>query len=83
MVPPGARSTRGDLMPKAQDSARIETRKVLVMLRDALDQPPLPAQPRLAVELVLDLLGEGDVARRVATRDRLTAMLAALDGEPS
>jgi hypothetical protein len=70
-------------MPKPEDTARVETRKVLVMLRDSLDQPPLPAQPRLAVELVLDLLGEGDVARRVATRDRLTAMLAALDGEPS
>jgi hypothetical protein len=70
-------------LAKPEDTARIETRKVLVMLRDSLDQPPVGAQPRLAVELVLDLLGEGDVAKRAAARDRLTAILAALDGEPS
>jgi hypothetical protein len=68
-------------MPKAEDTARTETRKVLVMLRDSLDQPPLPAQPRLAVELVLDLLGENNITKRVAARDRLTALLAELDGE--
>jgi hypothetical protein len=70
-------------MARAEDQARVETRKVLVMLRDSLDLPPVHAQPRLAVELVLDLLGEGDVAKRIAARDRLTAMLAELDGELS
>jgi hypothetical protein len=68
-------------MPRPEDTARIETRKMLVMLRDSLDQPPVSPQPRLAVELVLDLLGEGDIAKRAAARDRLTAILAELDGE--
>jgi hypothetical protein len=67
-------------LAKPEDIARIETRKVLVMLRDSLDQPPVGAQPRLAVELVLDLLGEQNVAKRVAARDRLDAMVAELDG---
>jgi hypothetical protein len=68
-------------MPRPEDTARVETRKVLVMLRDSLDQPPLPAQPRLAVELVLDLLGEQNLDKRLAARDRLAGILAELDGE--
>jgi hypothetical protein len=67
-------------MPRGEDSARLQTREVLVTLRDALGQPPLPAMQRVVIEGVLDLLGEGDVNKRVAARDRLDGMLAELDG---
>jgi hypothetical protein len=70
-------------VPRAEDSARAEARKVLATLRDALDQPPLLRRHQLVLDVVLDLLAEHDVAARVAARDRLTAILAGLDGEPS
>jgi hypothetical protein len=69
-------------LAKPDDSARVEARKVLVTLRDALDQPPLLRRHQLALDVVLDLLAEQDIAKRVAARDRLDAMLAELDGEP-
>ena len=67
-------------MPTPEDIARQETREVLVSLRDALGQPPLPVGMRLCVEGVMDLLGEQDVAKRAASRDRLDATAAELDG---
>jgi hypothetical protein len=67
-------------MPKDEDIARAETREVLVGLRDQLGMPPLPPGHRRAIEQVLDLLGEGNIDKRVAARDRLEAMLAELDG---
>ena len=67
-------------MPNAEDSARIEARKVLATLRDALDSPPLWRRHQLVLDVVLDLLAEQDVAKRVAARDRLDAVLAELDG---
>jgi hypothetical protein len=67
-------------MPKPEDVARAETREVLVSLRDALGQPPLPTMMRLVIEGVLDLLGEGNIDKRLATRDRLDAVVAELDG---
>jgi hypothetical protein len=65
---------------KSEDAARAETREVLVNLRDALGQPPLPVVMRLCIEGVMDLLGEGNVDKRLAARDRLDAMVAELDG---
>ena len=67
-------------MPRAEDSARAEARKVLATLRDALDQPPLLRRHQLVLDVVLDLLAEQNLAKRVAARDRLDAMLAELDG---
>jgi hypothetical protein len=67
-------------MANANDIARAETRAVLVSLRDALGQPPLSVTMRLVVEGVLDLLGEQNLDKRVAARDRLDAMVAELDG---
>jgi hypothetical protein len=67
-------------VPRAEDSARAEARKVLATLRDALDQPPLLRRHQLVLDVVLDLLAEHDLAKRVAARDRLDAMLAELDG---
>jgi hypothetical protein len=67
-------------MPTPEDSARLLTRELLIDLRNALSQPPLPVIMRLCVEGVLDLLGEQNVDKRLAARDRLDAMLAELDG---
>jgi hypothetical protein len=67
-------------MPNTEDSGRVQSRKVFVALRDALDQPPLLRRHQLVVDAVLDLLAEPDVAARVAARDRVGAMLAELDG---
>jgi hypothetical protein len=67
-------------MPIAEDSGRVQSRKVFVALRDALDQPPLLRRHQLVVDAVLDLLAEHDVAARVAARDHLAASLAELDG---
>jgi Mg2+/Co2+ transporter CorC len=67
-------------LAKQDDTPRRELRDLLVMLRDALGQPPLSAKMRLCVEGVMDLLGEQDVAKRLASRDRLDAMVAELDG---
>jgi hypothetical protein len=67
-------------LAKPEDIARQETRTSLVNLRDALGQPPLPAVMRLCIEGVLDLLGEQNIDKRLASRDRLDAMVAELDG---
>ena len=67
-------------MAKQDDIARAEVRALLVLLRDGVGQPPLPAKMRLCVEGVMDVLGEQDLAKRLAAYDRLDAMLAELDG---
>jgi hypothetical protein len=67
-------------LAKPEDTARAETRAFLVSLRDGLSQPPLSAKMRLCIEGVMDLLGEQDIAKRLASRDRLDAMVAELDG---
>jgi hypothetical protein len=69
-------------MAKPEDSGRAEARKVLATLVGALDQPPLPRRHQLVLDVVLDLLAEHDLDKRVAARDRLDAMLAELDGDP-
>ena len=67
-------------MPKPEDIARQETREVLVSLRAALGQPPLSVVMQRCIEGVMDLLAEQDLAKRAASRDRVDAMLAELDG---
>ena len=62
-------------MAKPEDIARAETRTFLVNLRDALGGPPLPTMMRLVIEGVMDLLGEGDLDKRAASRDRIDAIL--------
>ena len=61
-----------------EDIARQETRAFLGSLRDALGQPPLPATTHRTLDRFLDLLAEPNVARAVAARDRVDAMLAEL-----
>jgi hypothetical protein len=68
-------------MPKDDDIARRELRELLVMLRDGLDQPPLSVKFRLAMEAVLDLLGEENLGKRLAAREHISAYLAGTWGE--
>jgi hypothetical protein len=63
-----------------EDIARQETRAFLGSLRDAFGSPPLPATVHRSLDRFLDLLAEPNVARRVAARDRVDAMLDELDG---
>jgi hypothetical protein len=64
-----------------EDIARQDVRGLLVLLRDGVGQPPLSAKMRLCIEGVMDVLGEQDLAKRLAAYDRLDAMLAELDGK--
>jgi hypothetical protein len=68
-------------MPKDDDIVRRELRELLVMLRDGLDQPPLSVKFRLAMEAVLDLLGEQNLGKRLAVREHISAYLAGTWGE--
>jgi hypothetical protein len=68
-------------MPNSDDIARRDLRELLTMLRDGLDQPPLSVKFRLTMEAVLDLLGEQDLGKRLAARERISAYLAETWGE--
>jgi hypothetical protein len=68
-------------LAKQDDTARRELRELLVMVRDALDQPPLSVKFRLTMEAVLDMLGEQDLAKRLAAREHISAYLAETWGE--
>jgi hypothetical protein len=63
-------------MPKDDDIARRELRELLAGVRDLLDGPPLSVKFQLTMEALLDLLGEQDLDKRLATRDRISAYLA-------
>jgi hypothetical protein len=67
-------------MANEEDIARGEVRAFLGSLRDALSQPPLPATVHRSLDRFLELLAEQDLGRRLASRDRVDAMLAELDG---
>jgi hypothetical protein len=68
-------------LAKQDDTARRELRDLLVMLRDALGQPPLSVKLRLTMEAVLDMLGEQDLDKRLATPERISAYLVETWGE--
>ena len=67
-------------MATSEDSGRVQSRKVFVALRDALDQPPLLRRHQLVLDAVLDLLAEPDLDARLAARDRVAGVVAELDG---
>ena len=69
-------------MAKPEDTARQEMRTFLAYLRDALGQPPLDAVMATATIAMVRLLAEQDIGKRLASRDRLDAVLAELDGNP-
>jgi hypothetical protein len=64
-----------------EDIARQETRELLLMVRDALSQPPLGAVLARTLIALVRLLAEPNIGKRLASRDRLDAMLAELDGK--
>ena len=67
--------------PGPDQTAHRELRELLVALRDLLDGPPLSVRFRLTMEALLDMLGEQDLGKRLATRDHLSAYLAETWGE--
>ena len=65
-------------MPKQDDIAPSDLRDLLVMLRDALGQPPLGA---LVAAMAIRLLAEQDLGKRLAMREQIQAYLAETWGE--
>jgi hypothetical protein len=69
------------LMPKDDDIARRELRELLIGVRELLEGPPLSVKFRLAMEAMLDMLGEQDLGKRLAMREQISAYLAETWGE--
>ena len=63
-------------MAKQDDTARSELRDLLVMLRDALGQPPLGTLLAALAIRVIRMLSEQDLGKRMAMRDQISAYLA-------
>jgi hypothetical protein len=69
-------------MPKKDDTARQELRDLLVMLRDALGQPPVGALLAAMAIRTIRMLAEQDLGKRMAMREQISAYLAETWGEP-
>ena len=68
-------------MAKQDDTARQELRDLLVMLRDALGQPPVGALLAAMAIRTIRLLAEQDLGKRMAMRDQIQTYLADTWGE--
>ena len=68
-------------MAKQDDTARSDLRDLLVMLRDALGQPPLGALLAALAIRTIRLLAEQDLGKRLAMREQIQAYLAETWGE--
>ena len=68
-------------MAKQDDTARTELRELLVMLRDALGQPPVGALLAALAIRVIRMLAEQDLGKRLAMREQISAYLAETWGE--
>ena len=68
-------------MAKQDDTARSDLRDLLVMLRDALSQPPLGALLAALAIRTIRLLAEQDLGKRLAIREQIQAYLAETWGE--
>ena len=68
-------------MAKQDDTARQELRDLLVMLRDALGQPPLGALLAAMSIRTIRLFAEQDLGKRLAMREQIQAYLAETWGE--
>ena len=62
-------------MAKQDDTARRELRDLLVMLRDALGQPPVGALLAAMAIRTIRMLAEQDLGKRMAMRDQISAYL--------
>ena len=68
-------------MAKQDDTAPSDLRDLLVMLRDALGQPPLGALLAALAIRTIRLLAEQDLGKRLALREQIQAYLAETWGE--
>ena len=68
-------------MPKDDDTARRELRDLLVMLRDALGQPPVGALLAAMAIRTIRMLAEQDLGKRLAMREQIQTYLAETWGE--
>ena len=68
-------------MAKQDDTARSELRDLLVMLRDALGQPPVGALLAAMAIRTIRMLAEQDLGKRMALREQISAYLAETWGE--
>ena len=68
-------------MAKQDDTARRELRDLLVMLRDALGQPPVGALLAAMAIRTIRMLAEQDLGKRMAMREQISAYLAETWGE--
>jgi len=65
----------------SDDTARRELRDLLVMLRDALGQPPVGALLAAMAIRTIRMLAEQDLGKRMAMREQISAYLAETWGE--
>ena len=68
-------------MAKPDDTARRELRDLLVMLRDALGQPPVGALLAAMAIRVIRMLAEQDLGKRMAMREQIQTYLVETWGE--
>ena len=68
-------------MAKQDDTSRRELRDLLVMLRDALGQPPVGALLAALAIRTIRLLAEQDLGKRMAMREQIQTYLADTWGE--
>jgi hypothetical protein len=69
------------LMPKQDDTSHQELRDLLVMLRDALGQPPVGALLAALAIRTIRILAEQDLGKRMAMRDQIQTYLVETWGE--
>ena len=68
-------------MAKRDDTAPSDLRDLLVMLRDALGQPPVGALLAATAIRTIRMLAEQDLGKRIAMREQLQTYLVETWGE--
>jgi hypothetical protein len=68
-------------LAKPDHTARGDLRDLLVMLRDALGQPPLGTLLAAMAIRTIRLLAEQDLGKRMAMREQISAYLVETWGE--
>jgi hypothetical protein len=68
-------------LAKQDDTARHDLRDLLVMLRDALGQPPVGALLAALAIRTIRLLAEQDLGKRMALREQIQSYLVETWGE--
>ena len=68
-------------MAKRDDTAPSDLRDLLVMLRDALGQPPVGALLAATAIRTIRMLAEQDLGKRIAMREQIQTYLVETWGE--